>query len=120
MKFKGYRSTKESRAGFLFTLPFLVGFLMFMDENEVEKAVLLQGNYIGFQNLYSYEAVRKYPDRFLSAASYDPYSRNKDAIVRHLFEELRIPIVKFEVSTGSGLMSSKPSTLKEPIVLVFP
>jgi multiple sugar transport system permease protein len=30
MKFKGYRSTKESRAGFLFTLPFLVGFLMFM------------------------------------------------------------------------------------------
>jgi len=83
--------------------------LKVMDENEVEKAVLLQGNYIGFQNLYSYEAVRKYPDRFLSAASYDPYSRNKDAIVRHLFEELRIPIVKFEVSTGSGLMSNHPT-----------
>ena len=35
-----------------------------MDENGVEKAVLLQGNYFGFQNLYSMEAVKKYPDRF--------------------------------------------------------
>ena len=32
-----------------------------MDENGVEKAVLLQGNYFGFQNLYSMEAVKKYP-----------------------------------------------------------
>ena len=29
-----------------------------MDENGVEKAVLLQGNYFGFQNLYSMEAVK--------------------------------------------------------------
>lgn len=77
-----------------------------MDENDVEKAVLLQGNYFGFQNLYSMEAAGTYPQRFKAAASYDPFSRNRDQIRRHLFEELGFDIVKFEVSTGSGLMSN--------------
>lgn len=77
-----------------------------MDENGVEKAVLLQGNYFGFQNLYSLEAAKKYPLCFRAAASYDPFSRSRDRIRRHLFEELGIRIVKFEVSTGSGLMSN--------------
>ena len=77
-----------------------------MDENGVEKAVLLQGNYFGFQNLYSMEAVKKYPDRFCAAASYDPFCRGKEQIRKHLFEELGFPIVKFEVSTGSGLMAN--------------
>ena len=80
--------------------------LAIMDENQVEKAVLLQGNYYGFQNLYTYDAVKRYPDRFAGAASYDPFSRKKDQICRHLFEELGFKIVKFEVSTGSGLMSN--------------
>ena len=35
-----------------------------MDENGVEKAVLLQGNYFGFQNLYSLQAAARYPKRF--------------------------------------------------------
>lgn len=80
-----------------------------MDANDVEKAVLLQGNFMGFQNLYSYNAMQKYPDRFLAAAAYDPYSRDRDIIVRRLFEDLRISVVKFEVSTGSGLMSNHPT-----------
>ena len=37
--------------------------LEIMDQNQVEKAVLLQGNYYGFQNLYTHEAVKRYPDR---------------------------------------------------------
>ena len=73
-----------------------------------ERAVLTQGGYLGFQNQYSYEAQQKYPERFLAAAAYDPYSRNRDAIVHHLFEELGIRVVKFEVSTGSGLMAYRP------------
>ncbi len=77
-----------------------------MDENHVEKAVILQGNYFGFQNLYAVEAAKKYPDRFRPAASYDPFCRGKDRIRKHLFEELGVGIVKFEVSTGSGLMSN--------------
>lgn len=77
-----------------------------MDQNEVERAVLLQGNYFGFQNLYSLEAAKKYPDRFRAAVSYDPFSRFRNQIREHLFEELGAGIVKFEMSTGSGLMSN--------------
>ncbi len=65
---------------------------------------LLQGNYFGFQDLYSWEAQKKYPRRFRTAASYDPFSRFRDDIRRHLFEDLGISVVKFECSTGSGLM----------------
>lgn len=82
--------------------------LSIMDTHNVEKAVLLQGGYLGFQNLYSYDAQQKYPSRFLAAAAYDPYSYNRDAIVHHLFEECNIKVVKFEVSTGSGLMANHP------------
>lgn len=80
--------------------------LELMDKNDVERAVLLQGNYFGFQNLYSIEAARKWPERFKAAVSYDPYCRFKNQIRKHLFEELGVQIVKFEVSTGSGLMSN--------------
>ena len=44
----------------------------------------------------------------MAAAAYDPYSRGRDAIVHHLFEEQGIRVVKFEVSTGSGLMATHP------------
>ena len=79
-----------------------------MDAHQVERAVLLQGGYLGFQNLYSWQAQQQWPHRFLAAAAYDPYSRGRDAIVHHLFEEQGIRVVKFEVSTGSGLMATHP------------
>ena len=82
--------------------------LRVMDGHGVEKAVLLQGNYFGFQNLYTYEAVRAWPDRFAGAASYDPFSLQADKIKAHLFGELGFRIVKFEVSSGSGLMANHP------------
>ena len=82
--------------------------LQVMDEHHVERAVLLQGGYLGFQNLYSWQAQQKWPSRFLAAGAYDPYSRGRDGIVRHLFEELGLRVVKFEVSTGSGLMATHP------------
>ena len=83
--------------------------LRVMDAHGVEKAVLLQGNFVGFQNLYSYEAQQRYPDRFLAAAAYDPFSRNRQEILEHLFEKLQMRVVKFEVSTGSGLMANHPT-----------
>lgn len=82
--------------------------LQVMDEHEVERAVLLQGGFLDFQNLYSYAAQQQYPGRFLAAGAYDPYSAKRDAIVKHLFEELGLRVVKFEVSTGSGLMANHP------------
>lgn len=79
--------------------------IKFMDENNIEKAVLLQGSFYGFQNHYTYQGMKKYPDRFTGAATYDPFCLEKDAIVDNLFNKLGFRIVKFEVSTGSGLMS---------------
>lgn len=83
--------------------------LKVLDAHQVEKAVLLQGNYFGFQNLYTYEAMQKYPERFIGAATYDPFSVQKEQIRTHLFDELGFKIVKFEVSNGSGLMSYHPT-----------
>ena len=77
-----------------------------MDEEGVEKAVLLQGNYLGFQNQYSLDAMKKYPDRFQAAVTYDPFCRNKHLILENLFEKQGAKVLKFEVSTGSGLMSA--------------
>ncbi len=79
-----------------------------MDDHDVEKAVLLQGNYFGFQNEYTWQAMQKYPDRFTGAATYDPFCVNKEKILARLFDELGFTIVKFEVSNGSGLMSYHP------------
>lgn len=78
-----------------------------MDKNGVEKAVLLQGNFYGFQNHYTWKAMEKYPNRFTGAAAYDPWSSDRDGIRKHLFEELGFQIVKFEMSSGSGLMSCR-------------
>ena len=45
----------------------------------------------------------------MQQTTYDPFCRNVDSIRKHLFEDLGIKIVKFEVSTGSGLMSYHPT-----------
>lgn len=81
--------------------------LKVMDENGVEKAVLLQGNFLGFHNDYTYEAVKKYPSRFVGAATYSPFCIKVDEIRKRLFDELGFKAVKFELSTGSGLMSDR-------------
>ena len=78
-----------------------------MDDNGVEKAVLLQGNWLGFQNEYTYAAMKKYPDRFTGAATYDPFCIKAEEIRRHLFDELNFKAVKFELSNGSGLMANR-------------
>ena len=78
-----------------------------MDENGVDKAVLLQGNWLGFHNEYTYEAIKKYPTRFTGAATYDPFCGKVEEIRRHLFDELDLKAVKFELSDGSGLMANR-------------
>ena len=79
-----------------------------MDENGVEKAVLLQGQFFGFQNEYTALAAAKYPERFIGAASYDPFCAKVEDVKKHLFGELGFRAVKFEVSNGSGLMAYHP------------
>ena len=49
--------------------------LEIMDENGVEKSVLLQGNFYGFQNYYAWEAVKRVSRPFYRAPpAIDPYS----------------------------------------------
>lgn len=76
-----------------------------MDENGVEKAVLLQGQFLGFQNEYTALAIKKYPERFTGAASYDPFCNKVDGVKNYLFKQLGFKAVKFEASNGSGLMA---------------
>ncbi|MDE6407259.1 MAG: amidohydrolase [Anaeroplasmataceae bacterium] len=83
--------------------------LSVLKENDVEFSVCLQGNYAGFQNIYTYEASLKYPDKLISAGTYDPFFRNKQLIVKHLFDDLGIKVLKMEVSNGSGLMANHPT-----------
>lgn len=80
-----------------------------MNENFVEKAVLLQGNFMGFQNEYTYEAIKKYPTRFTGAATYDPFCLKVEEIRKRLFKDLGFKAVKFELSNGSGLMANRPA-----------
>ena len=76
-----------------------------MKENQVEKAVLLQGSFYGFHNEYVAEAMRKYPEMFLGAGTFDPFARYADQIYERLTHELGFRVIKFETSTGGGLMS---------------
>lgn len=77
--------------------------LKVMNENDIEKAVLLQGQFFGFQNEYTAQTVKKYPDRFVGAGAYDPFCVNAEAVKKRLFKELGFKVVKFELSNGSGL-----------------
>lgn len=86
-----------------------------MDEYQIERAVLLQGNYLGLQNLYTAKAVKKYPNRFKGAFMVDPFSYNLDKILNHLVFDLNFKIMKLECSNGSGLMANhSPFSLLDP------
>lgn len=76
-----------------------------LKENGVERAVLLQGSFYGFQNEYVAGAVQQYPDMFIGAGTYDPMGSFADEIYDRLTTELQMKILKFETSTGCGLMS---------------
>ena len=88
-----------------------------MDEQGVDRAVLLQGNYYGFQNLASWEAMEDYPQRLTGAAMYDPYAQGASQVRAHLFEDLAFPAVKFECSVGSGLMALHPQLQLDDAVM---
>lgn len=77
----------------------------FLKEQGVEKAVLLQGSFYGFQNEYAVEAAEKYPDMFLAAGTFDPFGCFADRIYDRLTYDMKVTAMKFEVSTGCGITS---------------
>lgn len=77
--------------------------LKIMDAHDIEKAVLLQGSLNGYQNYYSYQAVKKYPDRFIAAFGVDPFCAEAMKIVRRHVEDLGFRSMKLEISQGGGM-----------------
>lgn len=74
-----------------------------MDRHEVEKAVLMQGSLYGFQNAYHQEIMKKYPDRFCPSCTVDPFMTNYMEVLEN-FAESGFRLMKFELSSGGGLM----------------
>ena len=83
-------------------------FLSVMEENKVDKAVLLQAVNYGFQNDYVAEVVEKYPDKFRGACIFDPYGRKAMDLFRHFVEVRGFRILKFELSECWGLSGIHP------------
>jgi len=78
--------------------------LEIMKKNKVEKAVLMQGSMYGFQNQYHYEILQKYPDVFCPSCTVDPYMTHHLQTLFTYLKEMKFHLVKFEVSSGGGLM----------------
>jgi predicted TIM-barrel fold metal-dependent hydrolase len=79
-----------------------------MDDAGVNKAVLLQGSYYGFDNEYVHEAQRKYPERLIGMGTFDPYCLDWQTIMHRLIDELHFRGFKFEISSANGLMGYHP------------
>lgn len=79
-----------------------------MDEGGIDRAVLLQGSNYGFQNSYTSEAVRKYPDRFVGAGTLDPFAASAERIFENLVDGLGFKILKLELSRTFGLFGYHP------------
>lgn len=86
-----------------------------MDENEVEKAVLMEGSLYGFQNAYYLDVMRRYPDRFCPTVSVDPFMTGHMAVLDRFLGQEGFRSAKFEVSSGGGLMGAN-----DPFVLSGP
>ena len=76
-------------------------FMDVMDENDVEKAILLQGVLYGLQNEYAMECA-EVPDRFKAAVMLDPFCRCAQRIIGTSSNDAHAHVFKFEVSVGGG------------------
>jgi len=84
-----------------FTIESAIGM---MRQNNVEKAVLMQGSMYGFQNQYHYEILRRYPGMFCPSCTVDPYMTDHLDTLKQYFGTMGFRLAKFEVSSGGGLM----------------
>ena len=75
-----------------------------LEQNNVGRAILLQGSFYGFQNDYAWEAAQKRPNLFIPAATVDPFCKAADKLLARFLHEKKIRIIKFELSSGGGLM----------------
>ena len=78
-------------------------YLPVMKQENIAKAVLLQGTLNGYQNYYTYQVVKRYPQKFIGAFAVDPYDEFALDIVHRHVEDLCFRAIKFEISQGGGL-----------------
>ncbi|MDR0880014.1 MAG: amidohydrolase [Clostridioides sp.] len=78
--------------------------LKILDDNNVEKAILLQGILYGFQNEYIHEVAKEHSDRFKAAVTLDPFCKDALKILEHFIVDFDSKIFKFEISIGGGMM----------------
>ena len=89
----------------------------FLREKGVEKAVLLQGSFYGYQNEYSLEVARRYPDMFIPACTADVYAQQSLEILERFVLREGVRVIKFEVSEGGGMMGyHTPFRLDGPLL----
>ena len=79
-----------------------------LDENQVEKAVLMQGSMLGFNNEYTHAAQEKYKGRLFGMGTFDPYADFADQIMHRLGEEFGFVGFKFEISNYYGITGYHP------------
>lgn len=77
--------------------------LRLMDNEKIDKAMVLQGSLNGYQNYYTWQTMRKYPDRFMGAFSADPFASEFMTIVRRHVQDLGFRSMKLEISAGGGM-----------------
>ena len=79
-----------------------------MDYIGVDKAVLLQGPLYGDMNNYVHEAVKRWPDRFVGAAYFDPWLKDSKSTFNFLVEDMGFKIIKMELSEDCGYAGLYP------------
>lgn len=75
-----------------------------LHDNGVSHAILLQGSFYGFQNDATLEAAQRYPELFTPSATLDPFCGCAAELAQRLLVEEKRPVLKFETSSGGGLM----------------
>ena len=75
-----------------------------LEKNNIGRSILLQGSFYGFQNDYAWQAAQKRPNLFIPAATLDPFCKAADKLLDRFLYEKKIRIIKFEISSGGGLM----------------
>ncbi|MBM7616645.1 putative TIM-barrel fold metal-dependent hydrolase [Weissella uvarum] len=77
--------------------------LRLMDTNGIDKAMVLQGSLNGYQNYYTWQTMRQYPDRFMGAFSVDPFTEQFMTILQRHVRDLGFRSMKLEISAGGGM-----------------
>lgn len=82
--------------------------LSFMDWVGVDMAFIMQHNFHGANMDYIASCIRRWPDRFRGACTFDPYANEWRTMLKRYHEEMGFRSMKLELSVGAGLLGFHP------------